>query len=220
MSTRSINLSSGSFLGGVQAGYNYQRGAIVTGIESDIQWLGNSDDSKSVSAFTALNGFPESYSGTVTASRSLDYIGTLRARLGLLVNPDTLVYLTGGMAYGDASLKYSVRAQESLGPGDYIPLIASNSASSTLVGGTIGAGSEVRVTSNMSIKGEYLFYDLGSLTARGPWTQNCVPGVCADPAAGAWGAATVHSKATFEGQLIRVGLNFKFGDDRGVVPLK
>src|SRR5262249_41409975 len=175
MSTRSIDLSSGSFLGGVQAGYNYQRGAIVTGIETDIQWLGNSNDSKPVSAFTALNGFPESYSGTITASRSLDYIGTLRARLGLLINPDTLVYLTGGMAYGDASLKYSVRAQESLGPGDYLPLVASNSESRTLVGGTIGAGSEVRISSNISIKGEYLFYDLGSLTARRAWTQNCVP---------------------------------------------
>ena len=36
----------------------------------------------------------------IAASKSLDYLGTVRGRLGYLFTPTLLVYATGGLAYG------------------------------------------------------------------------------------------------------------------------
>ena len=43
-------------------------------------------------------GFPEQYGADV--SRNLDYLGTVRGRLGFLATPSFLLYGTGGLAYG------------------------------------------------------------------------------------------------------------------------
>jgi hypothetical protein len=46
-------------------------------------------------------GFPtENLTSATTASRSLDYIGTVRGRLGFEATPVLSLYATGGLAYG------------------------------------------------------------------------------------------------------------------------
>lgn len=65
------------FLGGIQAGYNYQlSGPFVIGIEADIQ-----------------------YSNIESSVFTLDYFGTVRARAGFAVD-QFLLFGTGGLAYG------------------------------------------------------------------------------------------------------------------------
>lgn len=131
--------SSGFFLGG-QIGYNYQfANNVVLGIETDLQWA---DISGEVNA--SVLGFP-----VLTAGSSIDYFGTIRARLGYAYDR-FLPYITGGLAYGKTSTDLSVIG---------IPLF---SDSSTNWGWTIGAGGEFAITNNWTFKAEYLYVDLGS----------------------------------------------------------
>ncbi|MGL4264491.1 MAG: outer membrane protein [Afipia sp.] len=67
-------------LGGLQAGYNWQNGAWVAGIEADIQ-LNSSDDTFAAWKF------------------SNPWFGTVRGRVGYAFN-SVLLYGTGGLAFG------------------------------------------------------------------------------------------------------------------------
>lgn len=67
--------------GGIEAGYNFQRGAFVFGGETDLQ-LSGADDTLSPFEF------------------SNPWFGTLRGRAGVTFN-NVLLYGTAGLAYGD-----------------------------------------------------------------------------------------------------------------------
>ena len=69
------------FVGGVQAGYNFQTGPWVFGVEGDIQAAG-ADDTFAPWKF------------------SNPWFGTLRGRAGYAFN-NILVYATGGLAFGE-----------------------------------------------------------------------------------------------------------------------
>src|SRR5262249_47370552 len=88
----SISNSQDGFLGGLLAGYNWQSGSTVLGIETDYSWLAGSDAG---SVTTTAPGFA---TFTSSATHSVDSLGTLRARLGFTWTPQFLVYATGGLA--------------------------------------------------------------------------------------------------------------------------
>jgi outer membrane immunogenic protein len=69
------------FIGGVQAGYNWQSQQFVFGAETDLQFSG-ADDTFAPWKF------------------SNPWFGTLRGRAGFLLNNNTLFYATAGLAYG------------------------------------------------------------------------------------------------------------------------
>lgn len=118
--------------GGAQVGYNYDFGGFVLGIEGDIQL---SDIGYEVELAPGLG-----------LEAKLDYFGTVRARAGYAFDA-FLPYVTGGLAYGGASIE---------GTGGIVGGI-----DDTFVGYTIGAGLEVAVADNVSVKGEYLYTDFG-----------------------------------------------------------
>ena len=70
------------FVGGVQAGYNWQTGAFVFGVEGDIQATG-ADDTFAPWKF------------------SNPWFGTVRGRAGYAFVNNFLVYATGGLAFGE-----------------------------------------------------------------------------------------------------------------------
>jgi outer membrane immunogenic protein len=99
LSTRSfpVGRSNGLFVGD-QAGYNWQFGKYLAGIEADIQALTRSGGSGTTTSTVVVVGVP--VTSTQTATMSTGYIGTLRGRFGFLVTPTWLAYVTGGLAYG------------------------------------------------------------------------------------------------------------------------
>jgi outer membrane immunogenic protein len=108
--------------GGLQVGYNWQISRNwVVGIEADIA---ATDISANVGGFDS----------------SLDYIGTVRGRVGYAWDR-TLLYVTGGYAYGDNNI---------------------NGSSNTHDGWVIGAGVEWAFAPNWSAKLEYLHIELDS----------------------------------------------------------
>ncbi|GGF56250.1 outer-membrane immunogenic protein [Azorhizobium oxalatiphilum] len=129
--------NAGGFVGGGQIGYNYQfANNVVLGLETDIQWTGIENN---VSA------------ASLNVSTSLDYFGTVRARLGYAIDR-FLPYVTGGLAYG----KTKTSANLAYITNDIF------SGSSTNTGWTVGGGVEYAVTGNWTFKTEYLYVDLGS----------------------------------------------------------
>ncbi len=98
--------SSGNegFVGGGQIGYNYQftpGSGVVVGIEADAQYA---DFGRQRNRFSAVgaNGsaiIPGTLVFNPNGLSGLDYFGTVRGRLGYAFDR-TLVYATGGFAYG------------------------------------------------------------------------------------------------------------------------
>lgn len=210
LGTNNFSVNTGGFIGGAQIGWNHQVNNIVAGVEADIQGVA-SKHTATVNAFTTLApNFPgESYTSTSSATNKVNYLGTVRGRLGVTVPPTStvLAYVTGGLAYGGVSSNTSVAAVESLGNPPYLPVAGAGGFSGTRVGWTAGGGLEWMLVGKWSAKVEVLYYDLGKVTSNFNLVQNCVPGFCAAPTAGPWGGAVVTSTTRFNGSIARVGLN-------------
>jgi outer membrane immunogenic protein len=70
----------------------------VFGVEADIQWTIQDG---------GISDCWDLISVCAKASYALDWFGTARGRAGYLVFPDTLLYLTAGLAYGRVSADFS-----------------------------------------------------------------------------------------------------------------
>ncbi len=90
-----FDLSPAGAFGGGQIGYNAQRGNFVFGVEADIQGA-NITDSKTLTETVTVGDAGQLRLGLNT---SLDWFGTVRGRVGYAFDR-TLVYATGGLAYG------------------------------------------------------------------------------------------------------------------------
>ena len=127
------------FLAGGTAGYNWQSGAIVYGLEGDFDW---SNVKGNVNCTAALN-----------CETSTSWLATFRGRVGYAFDR-WLPYVTVGGAYGN--VKATTTA---------IGGAAVSSGSKSELGWTGGAGVEYAFMGNWSAKLEYLYVDLGSFNA-------------------------------------------------------
>lgn len=187
-----------SWLAGVQAGYNWQlANKLVLGIEADI----SGTDLNSAQSVTNLAAIGRGTNNIITsASQHLDYFGTVRGRAGYAGVDNLLVYLTGGFAYGGGNATFGVASTTGFGANP-VPFNVVARDSSVRVGWTVGAGAEVALASfgpNWSVKGEYLYYDLGR--------DHLVVSHSSAPPPG----FTASLDPEFKGSLVRVGLNYKF----------
>ena len=100
-------------------------------------------------------------------SGALDWFGTLRGRLGFEPLNGLLVYATGGLAYGEVHLAFATTtATTTRGLSNFIPATTTFSTFTSmsekmLFGYAIGGGLEYALGRNWSMKGEYLYVDLG-----------------------------------------------------------
>ncbi|MFO1116060.1 MAG: outer membrane beta-barrel protein [Beijerinckiaceae bacterium] len=192
------------FFGGAQIGYNWQLPSrIVLGVEADIQGGG-------IRGGGGLGAITPSPTGIAVTSgnmhRGLEHFGTVRARAGYAITPGFLAYLTGGLAYGGAQMNATFN--QALNPS---PLISSNGKTEYYqerVGWTLGVGGEMAIAPNLSAKLEYLYYDLGTLTAAFPNYQNLLQ---RDPFTGAAVATGLVARSRINGHILRTGLNYRFG---------
>jgi outer membrane immunogenic protein len=126
--------TQGGFVGGT-AGYNWQSGNVVFGLEADAAWA-------DVNASATALG--------ITLSNKIDALGTVRGRIGWAVN-NVLFYGTGGYAWIDNKFTAS-------GFG------LSFSDTKFRSGWTVGAGVEAFIAPQWSVKGEYLYRSFSGQT--------------------------------------------------------
>lgn len=114
------------------AGYDYQIGRSVIGLEADI-------------GAGRLNGAENDAAGGRT-SIGLDRIGSIRARAGFLVSPTLLAYATAGYAW----TKFDLTASNGV------------TIAETFSGFQVGGGLQYKLSRQWDLKVEYLYTDLGS----------------------------------------------------------
>jgi outer membrane immunogenic protein len=185
----SLSPSAKGVIGGGQIGYNWQLPSQwLVGLEADLQASGI----KGSASQTLSPAFLDMTSTGVT--KSIDWFGTARGRVGFLVTPQWLLYGTGGLAYGETKSSFTTTDLTS-GCQPSATLCANGASSGVRAGWTAGAGTEAMLAPNWSIKVEYLYVDLGGRSVSTP--SFTLP-------------ITFSSSTAFREQIVRVGLNYHF----------
>ena len=181
------NVDASSFIGGVHAGYNWNVAPKwVLGVEGDFSWT-SLDGSAAAPDVTAA-GFVVAPGGH-TWSRDVQWLASVRGRLGFNVSPMTLLYFTGGVAWQDADYTASqTRTPFST---------AATSFSETTTGYVLGGGLEWAMAKNWVIRGEYLYYSFDGESASARHSPGPPLKANFD-----WSDSDVHS--------VRAGLSYKF----------
>lgn len=135
-------------LAGLRAGYNLQFERFVTGVQGDINW-------RPYSVYTSQN-----WSGTVSGTlynnvyrAQANYISTVTARAGYLINNDLLAFASGGLALGGLDLSTTINGLAGARAGAY----GQNSVSDLRTGWVAGGGVEYVLSSHWSIEGQYQY---------------------------------------------------------------
>ena len=128
-STYITALSMSGLHAGVQAGYNWQFGGKIIGIEGDYTWA-----NLSASNLDAENDLQRV---------EIDYFATLRYRIGA-TNGNLMTYVTSGIAFSEA---------------DLIVENGTGRLSLSAIGFAYGAGIEYRILPGVTIKGEVIRLD-------------------------------------------------------------
>jgi outer membrane immunogenic protein len=195
------NMTQSGFIGGGQVGYNYQWGSnFVIGIEADMQGTGirGTSHTTGIGSDSALifrddrangdtyiqNLNSQAWGGT-TVNAGVDWMGTVRGRLGYLFTPTMLLYATGGLTYGGvhahvnnfavANSSVTENLYNSSGvsysgyPYTYSDtwnhtFIGGGNKSETLVGWNVGGGVEWMFMPNWSLKAEGIYWNMGNMS--------------------------------------------------------
>ena len=130
---------TGATIGGL-LGYNFQQGSFVYGLEGDWSRVGARIENR----FGVFETF--------STSNDVRWLATIRGRAGLAIDA-TLVYLTGGVAFGNVK--------------NSLTEVFSNtglllfSESKTRVGWTAGVGVEHMFSAHWTARAEFRYVDLG-----------------------------------------------------------
>lgn len=191
---------NGGFVG-AQAGFNFQSGMFVGGIEGDIQWSGiddgfgrfeDNDDG-------LFDDDDDNRLGTrrvrgVDARVDVDWFGTVRGRAGVAFNR-VMLYGTGGLAFGGIDYRVDVRGQTIRGDNDFDgdddgeAFNERGDRDDVQLGYVVGGGAEFAVTDNFTVKGEYQYLNFGRDTV---------------------GSQNFRTEQTTDFHTVRIGANFKF----------
>lgn len=178
------------FIGGVHAGYNWQFAPTwVAGIEGDWSWTKAGGSFSQPWSSNPPPG-PGPVGSFTSMGSTLDWLASIRGRVGYVVMPNLMVYATGGAAWG--KLDYTANNSNGF---TYATTVA---VSSTQTGYVVGGGLEWGFTRNWLLRGEYLYYRL-----------NGAPSVIAQsvsyptfPSGYSWSSTNVN--------VARLGLSYKF----------
>ena len=179
---------------GAQAGYNWQFGRVVTGLEIDFSAT-DIKGSNGVRDFIDLGGgFTAATSATL--GENVKYLGSARARLGWLPSDNVLLYGTAGLAW--ERLDFTQTSSVILTPGPDTALIFFRNPMNKF-GWVAGVGAEVMLGSpNWIGRLEYLHYDFGQV-------QDAASSVQA-------GVSIISTAGSQRIDVVRAGVSYKFGE--------
>jgi outer membrane immunogenic protein len=139
--------NDGAVMGGGQVGFNYQISNLVLGVEWDIDWIGNNDNTNSGIAVLGI--------GPIQVSSNNGWITTLAGRFGVAYDNWLFYGKAGGGWVGNSNVTIT-----SATTGALVTIFDNNTNSGWLV----GAGFEWRFAPSWSVKVEYDYLGLNSRT--------------------------------------------------------
>jgi outer membrane immunogenic protein len=182
-------------LGGVQAGYLYEAGAAVVGVEAGFDWSGlrgSAHNGPTVYPVTPPSTF--SWNLNAKSESMFTALGRIGPNLGTW-----FPYVTTGVAV--SRLKYSANYVDT-----FYPSTSTNSFSRDAGAWVIGAGAEFRFADHWLLRGEFLHMDFGSINGFGPIA--CTAGVGACVGTGFRTTFSFGTKITED--VGRLALSYKF----------
>jgi len=181
------------WLGGVQIGYNRQFNRNwLFGVEADIQGTGQDGAAGFPTiVIPPIVGIAAAPGATTVGglSQKLPWFGTARLRLGYEPSDHWLLYVTGGLAFGEVESDVGITTTTTTG----VVTTATPSASDTRLGWTIGGGAEWWLADRWTAKVEYLYMDLGTFS---------------DTFAGTGSITTLAISSHVTDNIFRVGVNY------------
>jgi outer membrane immunogenic protein len=178
--------SKGPALGG-QVGYNFQLGSNwVIGIEGDM----SGTHMRGAASGPITIGAPPGPFGTAAAAQDVDWLASLRGRIGYTWGPG-MIYLTGGGAW--TGLSHSGNYTTLAGPP-----ASSLTTTRTEAGWVIGGGYEHLFAQNWTARLEYLYYTFDGAVFTPP-SLFAVAGL-----------TPTYTTPDLDIHVVRMGLNYKF----------
>jgi opacity protein-like surface antigen len=190
------NIKPANAASGATAGYNWQSGNIVFGVEADIQAIRLSGGG--APAAILYPGFaPIRFA--VASAASANWLFTARPRIGWTYD-SWLVYGTAGAAVTNLNAQFTFA--------DDFGASESGILSSTRLGYAVGGGIEAGLWDRWSAKLEYLYVHFNPVSVT---STNLIlyPGFPLP------GQPFTHS-ADLSANIVRIGLNYQFGDQTAV----
>jgi outer membrane immunogenic protein len=169
----------GGLFGG-QAGYNFQRGVMVFGIEADAAFSTQKTDTTNVCLAPACGVANLTFAN----EQEVTWLATLRGRIGF-AQDRWLVYGTGGLGGGGFKSKQSVST---------VLNSVTKAETNNQFAWVAGAGVEVALNSNWSVRFEYLYMALPDLKS----TYNLA------------GVGVITETDRMDQQIVRAGINYRF----------
>ncbi|WP_157015229.1 outer membrane protein [Mesorhizobium xinjiangense] len=120
------DIDTDGFVGGGFAGWQGQSGMLVYGVEGDVGYNGMDGEDRGFSSEKGIDG-------------------SLRARIGMAVSDNVLIYGTAGGAATRMEVKDPIMSD-----------------TNTMLGYTVGAGTDIKLTEQVFARGEYRYTDYGS----------------------------------------------------------
>jgi outer membrane immunogenic protein len=209
-----------SYTIGPFVGYRVQMGWWVVGLEGDWSWKNAETSLRQASAIHIISGGSsftrtDQFSGSVKQKSD----SSIRARVGTLVTPWSLLYVTGGVAFGEISGSFAYAGVLCPGAPSATPFSSCVTSSSigtaatavtwndTRVGSTVGAGWETELFPGWKARAEYRYTDFGSYTKTFGLATTCTSGAAASSCtASPSGSVSISLRESFH--TFRVGLGF------------
>jgi outer membrane immunogenic protein len=182
-------LNAQGVMGGLQAGYNWQLGNVVVGIEADANVLTGAS-SRNVGSI-----------GLTDSIKSPEFLATVRPRVGWAFDHRLMVYGTAGYAFETAQVVDTSNFGPVVGgPGAaFAVALQQSNVNARQSGWTAGAGLEYAFSRGISAKVEYLYVGLGSVNST------------ILPPPGFSPSANITVTHNLSDNIIRAGMNFHLG---------
>jgi outer membrane immunogenic protein len=192
-------------IAGFQGGYNWVASNwLVAGVEADIQLSTQNTTPTYICPGAICNpliGDAAPVAASLDRAQKLDWFATVRGRLGATVTPDTLMYVTGGLAVAEIKTAGTISGFSSSVDDNGNPVVTPAGLNfydhRTKAGWTAGAGIEAHLSGNLTGKVEYLYLDFGRVATSATNPLNATPI-----------AVNLDSRVT--DHIVRVGVNYKF----------
>ena len=185
-----------AFTGGAQAGFNWQAGSFVFGVEGDVNYVGDLGRNGYANYALTANNTTTYYTWSGNNDNG-NLLGSLRARAGVAFDR-ALIYATGGMAFRNGNHDQAIYAATTSGGATVATYVGNTNADN--IGWALGGGLEWALTNNMSFKVEYLhshFSDKNTLMTTATTTP--------------YNTVAFQTSGNDKIDVVRAGINWRFG---------
>jgi len=187
------DLKGTGVVAGVQVGFNWQLAPNwVLGWEGDIS--GTTIDETATQNTATIQSIPLFPASSLTLTRNINWLGSLRGRIGVSWDR-ALLYFTGGVAW--AGVTFQAALMRPVLPNTFVV-----SDGDTRTGWVIGGGLEYAFEdTNWTMRGEFLHYQFDGFRVDAPPFN---------------GFTAQDTLGNFNVNVVRVGFNYKYGGQPSV----